>query len=221
MTTNYADILKEITAQGATLVAVSKTKPVEAILELYHMGQRDFGENKVQELCEKQAQLPKDIRWHLIGHLQSNKVKYIAPFTHLIHSVDSPKLMHELEKEAAKNQRQLDVLLQIHIAEEESKFGLNEKELIDLLEFYTASPSPWPHLRIRGLMGMATNTDHVEKRRQEFQRLRQLFIFSKQGYLPHRDDFSELSMGMSDDYHLALQEGSTMVRIGSLLFGSR
>jgi len=221
MTTNYADILKEITAQGATLVAVSKTKPVEAILELYHMGQRDFGENKVQELCEKQAQLPKDIRWHLIGHLQSNKVKYIAPFTHLIHSVDSPKLMHELEKEAAKNQRQLDVLLQIHIAEEESKFGLDEKELIDLLEFYTASPSPWPHLRIRGLMGMATNTDHVEKRRQEFQRLRQLFIFSKQGYLPHRDDFSELSMGMSDDYHLALQEGSTMVRIGSLLFGSR
>ncbi len=203
------------------LVAVSKTKPIEAILELYKQGQRDFGENKVQELCEKQAQLPDDIRWHLIGHLQTNKVKYIVPFVHLIHSVDSLKLMHELEKEAAKCERTLDVLLQMHIAKEESKFGLDEKELVEILEYYTASPSPWKHIRIRGLMGMATNTEDMALRQSEFRKLHELFNFAKQGYLPQRKDFTELSMGMSDDYPIALSEGSTLVRIGSLLFGQR
>jgi hypothetical protein len=221
MSTSYHSILKQIKAHNAQLIAVSKTKPNEAIIELYDEGQRAFGENKVQELVDKYESLPKDIEWHLIGHLQTNKVKYIAPFVTLIHSVDSLKLAFEIEKQAEKNNRIIPILLQIHIAEEETKFGLDKTELIEIIEYYTSAESPLSHIKIVGLMGMATNTDDASIRRKEFQSLKQLFLFIKNSYLPQRDDFKEISMGMSDDYTIALEEGSTMLRIGSLLFGSR
>ncbi|MBK7763446.1 MAG: YggS family pyridoxal phosphate-dependent enzyme [Bacteroidetes bacterium] len=215
----YQEILQQL---GHTkLIGVSKTKSVEDILALYHEGLKTFGENKVQEVCEKYEQLPKDIEWHLIGHLQSNKVKYIAPFVYMIHSVDSLKLLDEIEKQASKCNRVIKVLLQMHIASEETKFGLNTKELIEILEYYTANPSVYSHIQIAGVMGMATNTDHEETIRKEFQHLKSLFQYAKDTYLLGDKNFTEISMGMSSDYKIAIEEGSTMVRIGSLLFGKR
>lgn len=200
------------------LVAVSKTKPIEDIRELYNLGHRDFGENYVQELAEKQQQLPYDIRWHFIGHLQSNKVKYIAPFVYLIHGVDSFKLLKEINKQAVKNNRVIDVLLQVHIAREETKFGLNEQELNDLL--HSSELPSLSHIRICGLMGMASFSEDSELVRKEFGCLKSLFD-KVSTYTIHNCRFRILSMGMSGDYMIAMEEGSTMIRIGSLLFGSR
>ena len=216
----YKNILAACSQSGAELVAVSKTKPVERIMELYDEGQRVFGENKVQELVEKQAAMPKDIKWHLIGHLQTNKVKYIAPFVDLIHAVDSLKLLKEINKQALKNDRIIDILVQIKIAEEETKFGLNKEDAIAL--FQSIEQEGYKHVRIRGLMGMATFTDDKAQIKTEFETMNTLF----QEIKSNLDDstssyFTELSMGMSGDYELALQCGSTMVRIGSLLFGAR
>jgi pyridoxal phosphate enzyme (YggS family) len=210
---SYKAIKKELDAEGVTLVAVSKTKPVEDILELYKEGQRDFGENYVQELADKAGQLPADIRWHFIGHLQTNKVKLIAPFVQLVHGVDSLKLLKEINKEAGKQGRVIDCLLQIHIAREETKFGLDEEELTGLLA--ALEQEPLPHVRIAGLMGMASFTDDMEKVREEFNRLKILYDRYSGG------KWSILSMGMSSDYRVAAKAGTTMVRIGSLLFGER
>lgn len=199
------------------LVVVSKTKPVELLLEAYNAGQRAFGENKVQEMVAKQSLLPPDIEWHLIGHLQSNKVKYIASFVHLIHSVDSLKLLEVINKEAIKNSRIIDCLLQVHIAEEETKFGLSKAELTDILQHNLAN------IRVRGLMGMATNTANEQQIGHEFSALKKLFDELKNTNHPAiiPDSFDTLSMGMSSDYLLAIKYGSTMVRVGSLVFGSR
>lgn len=213
--------LQQIVAQyNAQLVAVSKTKPNEQLMDLYHLGQRHFGENKVQELTDKYESLPKDIHWHMIGHLQTNKVKYIVPFVFMIHAIDSLKLLKEVEKQAAKIGRTISVLLQIHIAEEESKFGLDKRELLEILEYYKAPNSPFKHVKICGLMGMATFTDDEKQIRKEFHNLKELFTFCKESYLLD-ESFCEISMGMSSDYRIALEEGSTMARIGSMLFGER
>jgi PLP dependent protein len=215
----YKAIKEELEAKNVTLVAVSKIQPVEAILKLYESGQRDFGENYVQELVDKQAQLPKDIRWHFIGHLQSNKVKYIAPFVHLIHGVDSFKLLKEINKEAAKNNRTINVLLQVHIAQEETKFGLNEEELnLTIKEFENLKME---NVRVCGLMGMASFSDDLQKVSREFRNLKMLFNKTADKFTIHDSPFTTLSMGMSGDYKIAVEEGSTMVRIGSLLFGAR
>lgn len=204
-----------------TLVAVSKTKPASDIKELYDLGQRDFGENYVQELVEKEQQLPKDIRWHFIGHLQGNKVKYIAPFVHLIHGVDSFKLLLEINKQAEKNNRVIDVLLQMHIAEEETKFGLDERDLVEFLDYYEAQKEQLKHVRICGLMGMATNTEDETQVHAEFAKLEAAFKNITRPHFFGKDYFSIRSMGMSADYDMAIDEGSNMVRIGSLLFGTR
>lgn len=212
----YQQIQEALIPKGVTLVAVSKTKPIADIAALYALGQRDFGENYVQELTEKQGQLPQDIRWHFIGHLQSNKVKYIAPFVHLIHGVDSLKLLKEVNKQAAKHQRVIDVLLQMHIAQEETKFGLDEKELVQLLE--AISHEPLPNVRICGLMGMASFSDNTSLVRNELKGLKAIYDqYANRAPV----EMTILSMGMSGDYEIAVEEGSTMVRIGSLLFGSR
>ena len=216
----YVEIVKQLSAYQASLVAVSKTKPVEAIRELYEIGQRDFGENYVQELLEKQGKLPADIRWHFIGHLQSNKVKYIASFIYLIHGIDSLSLLKEVNKQAAKHGRIIDVLLQVHIAKEETKFGFSEEELEPL--FSSDSPlKVMENIRIRGLMGMASFTDDSLVIRNEFRFLHQLFQRYKTNYTSRSGQLDILSMGMSGDYAIALEEGSNMVRIGSLIFGSR
>ena len=207
----YKQIVHELSEKKVTLVAVSKTKPVEDILELYHLGQRDFGENYVQELKEKAVQLPKDIRWHFIGHLQSNKVKQIAAFVHLIHGVDSENLLKEINKQAQKNSRVIDCLLQVHIAMEETKFGLDENELINL------QVSQFANVQINGLMGMASFTDDMSKVRAEFKSLKHSF----DKLSTHDSRLTTLSMGMSADYKIAIEEGSNMVRIGSLIFGER
>lgn len=201
----------------ATLIAVSKTKPVEDIIQAYEAGHRDFGENKIQEMADKYEQLPKDIRWHMIGHVQGNKIKYMAPFVHLVHGIDKNKRLKELDKEAAKNDRVIDCLLQVHIASEDTKFGFDETEVLEVL---TNTPEEnYPNVRIRGLMGMATFTDDEVQVRNEFKGLFQLFSKAKaQLGLLH---FDILSMGMSGDYQLAIDEGSTMVRIGSSIFGER
>jgi len=217
----YELISAELKKNNVTLVAVSKTKSIEEIKVLYDQGQRIFGENKVQELIEKQSLLPKDIEWHLIGHLQSNKVKYIAPFIAMIHSVDSLKLLFEINKEAQKNNRIIQVLIQIHIAQESTKFGADEKELIEILEYYCAENSSLQFIEIVGLMGMASNTDDATQVSNEFLHLKSLFNTVKKSYLLNKHSFNQLSMGMSSDYTLAIQAGSTMVRIGSLLFGKR
>jgi PLP dependent protein len=201
------------------LVAVSKTHPIESIMEAYKQGVRDFGENKVQELTEKQAQLPEDIRWHFIGHLQTNKVKYIAPFIHLIHGVDSIKLLTEINKQAEKTDRIINCLLQVYIAKEESKFGLNEAELEELVQSEVVKSLS--NVKIVGLMGMATNTDKEETVRQEFRNLKSIFDKLKTKPLPSNFDLKEISMGMSGDYLIAQEEGSTMVRIGTAVFGER
>jgi pyridoxal phosphate enzyme (YggS family) len=220
-TTTYLEINEQLQAQQVTLVAVSKTKPVSDIQELYDLGQRDFGENYVQELAEKQLLLPNDIRWHFIGHLQSNKVKYIAPFVHLIHGVDSYKLLLEIDKQAKKFERTISCLLQVHVAQEETKFGFNELELMAAMEDIHKYKllNQLQHVQIVGLMGMASLTADAEQVGKEFAFLKMLFDhFANQ---PGNDQFRVLSMGMSSDYQLAIAEGSTLVRIGSLLFGSR
>ena len=215
----YKKIAAELRSKKVTLVAVSKTKPVEDILELYNLGQRDFGENYVQELVEKCEQLPKDIRWHFIGHLQSNKVKHIAPFVSLIHSVDSEKLLKEINKEAKKNNRIIDCLLEVYIAKEESKFGLNEEELQALITRISDANS-FNNISVKGLMGMASFTDDKEVVRKEFAQVK--FLFDKYSqFTTHHSSFTILSMGMSADYEIAIDEGGNMVRIGSLLFGKR
>jgi len=214
----YQDIVKELDLTNTKLVAVSKTKPIEDIKVLYDLGQRNFGENYVQELTEKAAQLPADIRWHFIGHLQSNKVKYIAPFVHLIQVVDSLKLLQEINKQALKNNRVIDCLLQIYIAKEETKFGLDERELDDMLTQLTNSELK--NVKITGLMGMASFSADMNLLRKEFQYLKSLFV--KHAELRTPDSrLRTLSMGMSSDYKIAIEEGSNMVRIGSLIFGER
>lgn len=197
-----------------TLVAVSKTKPVEDVQEAYEAGIRDFGENKIQEMCDKYEVLPKDIRWHMIGHVQTNKVKYMAPFVHLIHGVDSLKLLKEIDKQAQKNNRVIDVLLQQFIADEETKFGLDDKEIRQIMQEEIQS---LPHIRVVGLMGMATFTDDENQIRNEFKTLKSNFEYLKNNF----ENISILSMGMSGDYQIAIEEGSTMVRIGSSIFGYR
>jgi len=216
----YLGLMQDLESKGVTLVAVSKTKSVADILELYELGHRDFGENYVQELVDKQQQLPGDIRWHFIGHLQTNKVKYIAPFVHLVHGVDSLKLLKEIDKQAAKNNRVIEVLLQVHIATEETKFGLDPEELNTLLQQEGAAINGLEHIRIAGLMGMASLTDDEAQVRQEFQKLQQLYNSLKKYAHPNLQP-SILSMGMSSDYQVAIEEGSTLVRIGSLIFGER
>lgn len=214
----YFQIKSELDKQHITLVAVSKTKPVEDILELYNLGHRDFGENYVQELVEKAAKLPKDIRWHFIGHLQSNKVKLIAPFVQLIHGVDSLKLLKEINKEAAKAGRVVDCLLQVYIAQEETKFGLSEEELEQLIREYINLNLE--HVKICGLMGMASFTENSTQWQKEFRKLKE--VFDSYAELETSNfKIETLSMGMSSDYKIAAEEGSTMVRIGSLLFGER
>ena len=197
-----------------TLVAVSKTKPVEDLQEAYDAGMRDFGENKIQEMSDKYEVLPKDIRWHMIGHVQTNKVKYMASFVHLIHGVDSLKLLKEINKQAEKNNRVIDVLLQQFIADEETKFGLDKEEIQQILQ---EEIQDLPNIRVVGLMGMATFTDDENQIRNEFKTLKSNFDEVKKNHA----DISVLSMGMSGDYQLAIEEGSTMVRIGSSIFGNR
>ncbi len=214
----YQQIKTELDAKQVTLVAVSKTKPIEDILELYNLSQRDFGENYVQELVDKAAQLPQDIRWHFIGHLQTNKVKLIAPFVQLIHGVDTLKLLKEINKEAGKNGRVIDCLLQIHIAQEETKFGLDEMELNQLIS--QLQDMPMNNVRVIGLMGMASFTNDMSKVRNEFRKLKELFDHHAKPET-HNSKLVTLSMGMSSDYKVAIEEGSNMVRIGSLLFGER
>lgn len=205
--------------EGVTLVAVSKTKPASLIQEAYDLGQRVFGENRVQEMAEKHDQLPKDIEWHLIGHLQTNKVKYIAPFVSMIHAVDSLKLLREINKQAEKNNRVIDCLLQFYIAEEDSKFGLDFNEAQELLE--SEAIIEFRNVSIVGLMGMATFTDNTEQIREEFRTLENYFQIIKSHYFKFNDNFKHISMGMSGDYHIAIEEGSTMVRVGSAIFGER
>ncbi len=220
-----ADAWKRLTAElqpkGITLVAVSKTKPVEDIRALYDLGQRDFGENYVQEMTEKAALLPQDIRWHFIGHLQRNKVKAIAPFVSLLHGVDSFRLLLEINKQGEIAGRRIDVLLQMHIAEEETKFGMDEKELVEFMQYHEAQQASLQNVRICGLMGMATATDDRARAAAEFGRLRAMFLNLKANQFLDKPEFDICSMGMSGDYEAAVAEGSTMLRIGSLLFGSR
>jgi pyridoxal phosphate enzyme (YggS family) len=218
ITANIQKINQEIGVH-ARLIAVSKTKPLEMLMEAYQGGQRIFGENKVQELVQKYEALPKDIEWHLIGHLQSNKVKYIAPFVSLIHGVDSLKLLQTINKEGEKNNRIVPCLLQIFIAQEETKFGLNQAELMELLELI--SQEPLPHVQICGLMGMASNVDNEVQIRNEFKGLKNVFELVRQRYFLNNPHFKEISMGMSGDYLIAVQEGATLVRVGSRIFGER
>ena len=216
---NIKHFLSKEIPDNVKLIAVSKTKPVETILEAYQSGYKVFGENKVQELASKYESLPKDIEWHMIGHMQSNKVKYIAPFVSLIHGVDSFKLLKVINKEGEKNNRIIDCLLQFHIAREESKFGLDiieGKEMLTSDEF-----SELKNVNIRGVMGMATFTENEDTIRSEFKELVYIFNQLKESYFKDKDNFNEISMGMSGDYKIAIEEGATMVRIGSLLFGAR
>ncbi|GCD79450.1 YggS family pyridoxal phosphate-dependent enzyme [Schleiferia thermophila] len=209
--------IKDEIGTDVTLVAVSKFKSIPEIMEAYQAGHRDFGENRVQELTDKASQLPNDIRWHMIGHLQTNKVKYIAPFIYLIHSVDSEKLLTEIQKQASRNQRTIDILLQVHIAKEETKFGLNDEECHQLTE--KMAKNLFPNCRLRGLMGMATNTNDLSAVEREFLHLKHLFSQLSDRFPELQLDV--LSIGMSGDYPIALKCGSNMVRIGSAVFGSR
>ena len=213
----YLTIIKELTPNQVQLIAVSKTKPNEDLMALYDLGQRAFGENYVQELVDKEASLPKDIQWHFIGHLQSNKVKYIAPFVFLIHGVDSEKLLQEINKQGVKQNRIIDCLLQVHIATEETKFGFDGPSLHELL--MSGRVANYSNVRIRGLMGMASFSDNQLLLSDEFNTLK--FYFDKAQHAFTSGQFDILSMGMSADYNLAISKGSNMVRIGSLLFGAR
>lgn len=212
---NIQFIEKEIEGKDVSLVAVSKTKPVEMLMEAYNAGFKRFGENYVQELVDKHETMPKDIEWHFIGHLQSNKVKYIAPFVSLIHSVDSFKLLQEINKQAIKNNRVIDCLLQIYIAEEDTKSGMTEEECLEILKAETL-----PNVRIVGLMGMTTLTDDEAQIRKEFKKLCEFFK-ELRPQKADRSELSTLSMGMSGDYAIAIEEGSTMIRVGSKIFGGR
>jgi pyridoxal phosphate enzyme (YggS family) len=216
-TTAYQQLKATTAASQTTLVAVSKLKPASDIQDMYDLGHRDFGENYVQELMDKAAQLPNDIRWHFIGHLQSNKVKYLASFVHLIHGIDSEKLLAEVNKQAAKHNRTISCLLQVHIAQEETKFGFDATELKTIAE--KINDNNFPNVSVEGLMGMASFSDDLEKVGAEFDFLKQQFDEMK-GLLTE-SSFQTLSMGMSGDYELAIQKGSNMIRVGSLLFGSR
>lgn len=217
---NIANLRKLIDEEHCTLVAVGKTKPVSVLMEAYEAGVRHFGENKVQEMVTKYEEMPKDIHWHMIGHLQRNKVKHIAPFVYLIHSVDSLRLLQEIEKQGQKVNRIINCLLQIHIAAEETKFGLNEEETLELL--HTEEVAKMQHVHVIGLMGMATFTEYEAQVRKEFRSLKNLFEKVKaERTLPSVVSVRELSMGMSGDFTIALEEGSTMVRIGSTIFGER
>ncbi|MCB9080744.1 MAG: YggS family pyridoxal phosphate-dependent enzyme [Lewinellaceae bacterium] len=215
----YTQIKQELAPSGVRLIAVSKTKTNDQIMVLYNQGQRDFGENRVQEVVEKHDTLPKDIHWHLIGHLQTNKVKYIAPFISMVHSVDSLKLLAEIDKQAARNDRTIDCLLQFKIALEDTKYGLD----LDTAHQLLTDPSfaALRHVRICGVMGMATFTEDTAQVKSEFEQLTRIFNTLKETYFASSSYFTERSMGMSDDYPLAVEAGSTMVRIGTLLFGSR
>ena len=205
--------LKNSLPKTVTLIAVSKTKPQFDLIEAYEAGQRDFGENKIQEMSEKWEHLPKDIHWHMIGHVQTNKVKYMAPFVHLIHAVDSLKLLKEIQKQALKNNRTIGCLIQIRIAQEETKFGLPAEELSSLVE----AAKQFPNVAIKGLMGMASFTSNQEQVRQEFKNLAEIFSAFKLV----NPESTILSMGMSGDYQMAIEEGSTMIRVGSKIFGER
>lgn len=211
--------IQESLPEGVRLIAVSKFHPNEAILEAYKAGQRLFGENHVQELIAKHESLPSDIKWHFIGHLQTNKVKYIAPFISLIHGIDTPKLLKVVDKEGAKVGRVIPCLLQIHIATEETKFGFSREECLEMLS--SGIVSELQHVQICGLMGMATNTDDEAQIREEFHTLHSLFEELKKSYFKDAPTFKELSMGMSDDYPIAIEEGSTLIRVGTKIFGER
>lgn len=217
------DVIKNIESirplipDGVRLVAVSKTKPAAMIQDAYSVGQRLFGENKALEMRDKHAQLPTDIEWHFIGHLQTNKIKYIIPYVTLIHSIDSLSLLQAVNKEAAKHDRQVDCLLQFHIATEETKFGLDRAEADELMHHY----AELPNVRIVGVMGMATNTDNKEQVRSEFRNLHSIFVDLKSKYFADRPEFKEVSMGMSHDWQIAVEEGSTLIRLGSTIFGPR
>ncbi|MFZ1528569.1 MAG: YggS family pyridoxal phosphate-dependent enzyme [Ferruginibacter sp.] len=213
----YHTLLEEISSQKITLVAVSKLQPVPAIRELYDAGQRDFGENYVQEMLDKQEQLPENIRWHFIGHLQSNKVKYIAPFVYMIHGIDSEKLLAEINKQAEKQNRIIKCLLQVHIAQEETKFGFSLQEAAALLQNIFETHTFYPNVKVCGLMGMASFSDDMTKVRGEFKSLARLY----KDFHSRFPEFGCLSMGMSSDYKIAIEEGSTMIRVGSLVFGAR
>ena len=215
---NLTKLLDQI-PPSVKVVAVSKTKPLQTIQNVYNQGYRIFGENKVQELSEKHPQLPDDIEWHFIGHLQRNKVKYIAPFVDMVHSIDSLRLLNEVNKQAANANRTINCLLQFHIASESTKFGLDLEEAVDMLK--SEQYRSHQNITICGVMGMGTFTDNEDIVRTEFKRLKQIFDQLKQEFFSHSDDFKEISMGMSDDYHIAIEEGSTIVRIGSAIFGAR
>ena len=215
----YKEVLGQLKEYNTKLVLVSKTKPVKQIQTFYDLGQRDFGENRIQELVSKYEELPKDIKWHQIGHVQKNKVKYIAPFINLIHAVDSLKILKEINKRAKNNQRTIDVLLQIKIAKEETKFGLTHNQCIEIIT--DIDVQEMKNLRIVGLMGMSTFTDNMDQVRSEFKGLKHFFDILKTKYYSDKNYFSELSMGMSGDYQIAIEEGATMVRIGSLIMGGR
>ena len=216
---NIKNIKKEIDSVSVRLIAVSKTKPTTDILEAYDAGQRIFGENQVQELVEKYNSLPKDIEWHLVGHLQTNKVKFIAPFISLIHGVDSFKLLKEINKEAIKKNRTINCLLQIYIADEDTKYGLGFDETIELLS--SDEYTQLKNIHVVGVMGIATNTDNQSQLKEEFYELKTFFNGLKESFFKNDAEFKEISMGMSADYKLAIKEGSTMVRIGSDIFGKR
>ncbi len=215
---NINDLLKSLPS-GITLVAVTKTVPVDIISEVYQSGYKVFGENKVQELISKSPELPEDIEWHMIGHLQSNKVKYIAPFIEMIHSVDSLKILREINKEARKNNRNIKCLLQMYIATEESKYGLSLEEAENLLS--SGEYRSFSNISINGLMAMASFTSDMEQVRQEFKVLTNYFNHIKNKYFPHSEYFKEKSIGMTGDYKIAIEEGATIIRIGSLIFGER
>jgi PLP dependent protein len=220
LTDSYQKIVAEARQKRATLIAVSKTKPVSDIESLYESGQRDFGENYVQELAEKHPLLPEDIRWHFIGHLQSNKVKYIAPFVYMIHGVESLKLLREINKQGTKFSRKIRCLLQLHVAAEETKFGLDEIELNELLK-QVSETDEMEFIQICGVMAMASFTEDREQIRSEFKTVKRIFDDVKEKFFYHDDEFTQISMGMSSDYDIALEEGSTMIRVGSLIFGER
>ncbi len=216
---NSIQQLQHSLPEGVSLLAISKYQPIEAIQEAYDAGQRLFGENHIQEMAAKAAALPQDIEWHFTGHVQTNKIKYMAPFVSLIHAVDSFRLLREIDKHAAKHERRIDCLLQIHIAQEETKYGLSIEECRNLL-----AHEPWrelQHVRIVGLMAMGSNTDDMEQVRSEFRRMKELFDELKSTYFANEPSFSQLSEGMTDDYPIAIEEGSTIVRIGSMIFGER
>jgi pyridoxal phosphate enzyme (YggS family) len=217
----FQEITKQLKETNGRLVAVSKFKSVADIRALYDLGQRDFGENYVQELAEKAPQLPLDIRWHFIGHLQSNKVKYIAPFISMIQSVDSFKLLKEINRQGQKNKKVIPCLIQIYVADETTKFGLDEKGLVEFMEFYEAQKQDLGHVTVAGLMGMASFTGELDQLHREFFQLKSLFEFCKSSYFIGDKGFHILSMGMSNDYQEAIACGSNMLRIGSLLFGNR